>query len=270
MKTRIDFVSNSSSCSFIIAIGKNFPLNNFIKESCDGCLKHTDANDNIVFVNQQNEFNNAILNYHLRVSELLYLGGLKIGNVKIPITKDDEYFSYFKNEISKQRLPVDERVIENTDDHIIFESDNIIYGMAIPKNYVDHITMEYHWNDDYTCDIKKQKNAAVKIVKFAKNYSNSKADYESYYHSNTYFISRTTIWNTRALIAAGYEVKLEKWMDLDKLDKMLQDGDKFFNIRVNNGGDGVDEDALYTFGGWEGEDIFKNMNGVKVLSKETL
>ena len=127
-----------------------------------------------------------------------------------------------------------------------------------------------HWNDDYKCDIEKQKNAAIEIVKFAKNYSDHKADYKSRYNSNTYFISRSTIWNTRALIAAGYEVELEKWMDLDKLDKMLQNGDKLVNIRVNNGGDGVAEDALFTFGGWDGEDVFENMSGVEVLGIETM
>lgn len=270
MKTRIDFVSNSSSCSFIIAIGKNFLLNDFIKETCDGCLKHADDYDDALFLTKQNEFNNAVLNYHLRASELLYLGGLKIGNVKTTVTKDDEYFSYLKDDISKQQLPDDERVVENADDHVVIETDDVVYGMAIPKHYVDYVTMEYHWNDDYKCDIEKQKNAAMKIVKFAQNYSNFKADYKCLYDSSTYFISRTTIWNTRALIAAGYEVELEKWMDLDKLDKMLQNGDRLFNIHVNNGGDGVDEDALYTFGGWDGEDIFENMSGVEVLGGETM
>ena len=269
MKTRIDFVSNSSSCSFIIAIGKNFTLNDFIKETCNGCLKHCDEDDNDLFVISQNEYNNAVLNYHLRASELLYLGGLKIGNIKTTVSKDDEYFSYLKDNISKQLL-YDERVIENTDYYVVIETDDVVYGMAIPKRYVEYVTMEYHWNDDYKCDIEKQKNAAIEIVKFAKNYSDHKADYKSRYNSNTYFISRSTIWNTRALIAAGYEVELEKWMDLDKLDKMLQNDDKIFNIRVNNGGDGVAEDALFTFGGWDGEDVFENMSGVEVLGIETM
>ena len=270
MKIRKDFVSNSSSCSFVIAIGKNFLFNDFIKDACDGCLKHADDDDNALFLTKQNEFNNAVLNFHLRSSELLYLGGLKIGNIKKIVTKDDEYFSYLKDDISKNQLPIDEHVVENTDDYIVIEIDDVIYGMAIPKHYVDYITMEYHWNDDYKCDIEKQKKVAKAIVKFAQNYSDSKVDYKSLYNSNTYFISRTTIWNTRALIAAGYEVTLEKWMNLDKLDEMLKNGDRIFNIRVNNGGDGVDEDALYTFGGWDGEDVFVNMSDVKILADETM
>lgn len=270
MKTRIDFVSNSSSCSFIVSIGKNFPLNDFINGACEGCLKHADEDDDIVFVNQQTEFNNAVLNYHLRASELVYLGGLSIGAVQSVYTKDDEYFPYVKKDISLQNRSSDERIIENTDDKIVIEYDDVVYGMAIPKHEMDYITMEYHWNDNYAIDIEKQKKAAKAILDFAKNYSDAKTDYKCRYDSNTYFISRSTIWNTRALIAAGYNVELEDWMDLDKLDKMLQDGDQIFGIRVNNGGDGVDEDALFTFGGWDGEDIFEDMNGVEVLNSETM
>jgi len=270
MKIRIDFVSNSSSCSFVIAIGKNFPFNDFIRETCDGCLKHADDDDNALFLTEQNEFNNAVLNFHLRASELVYLGGLKVGNVQSIVTKEDEYFPYIKNDIAKQALSNDEHVVENTDDRVIIKTNDVIYGMAIPKHKVDYVTMEYHWNDDYKCDIEKQKNAAKAIAEFAKNYSDSKTDYKCRYDSSTYFISRNTIWNTRALIAAGYEVELEKWMDLDRLDKMLQDGDRIFGIRVNNGGDGVDEDALFTFGGWDGEDVFKNMSGIEILDSDVM
>lgn len=270
MKTRIDFVSNSSSCSFIISIGKNFSLNDFIKEACDGCIKHVGRDDDDWFVSQQNEFNNVVLNYHLRASELVYLGGLSIGPVQSVFTKDDKCFSYLKNDIAKQAISPDECVIENTDEKIVLESDDVIYGMAIPKHEIHYITMEFHWNDDYKCDVEKQKKAAKAILEFAKNYSDSKTDYRCRRDSSTYFISRNTIWNTRALIAAGYNVELEKWMDLDKLDKMLQDGDQIFGIRVNNGGDGVDDDALFTFGGWDGEDIFENMGGVEVLGGETM
>ena len=72
------------------------------------------------------------------------------------------------------------------------------------------------------------------------------------------------------MIAAGYNIELDDWMDLDKLDKMLQDGDQIFSIRINNGGDGVDEDALFTFGGWDGEDVLDDINGVQVLDSETM
>ena len=271
MKTRIDFVSNSSSCSFVLKISKTLPLDDFIVEACNGCLKHVKDDDNKDFVKQQDIYNNIVLNFHLNASELVYLGGLKVGNIKSTIAKDDEYFQCLKNDIANLALPDDERVINNTDDYIVIETDDITYGMAIPKHkvdYVTYVTTEYHWNNDHECDIERQKKAAKAIVEFAKNYSDIKTDYKCRYNSATYFISRTTIWNTRALIAAGYEVKLEKWMDLDKLDKMLKNGYKIFNICVNNGGDGVDEDALYSFGGWDGEDVFNDMEDVEIMHVE--
>lgn len=215
-------------------------------------------------------FNNAVLNYHLRASELLYLGGLSIGPVQNVFTKDDESFSLVKEDLSAMGLSPAERLIESTDEKIVIEHDEVIYGMAVPAHKIDRITMEYHWNDDYSCDIEKQKKAAKEILDFAKNYSGANVDYNCRYDSHTYFISRNTIWNTRALIAAGYSVELEKWMDLDKLDKMLQAGDQIFRVHINNGGDGVDDDALYTFGGWDGEDIFEDMNGAEVLDGETM
>ena len=270
MKTRDDFVSNSSSCSFVIAVNSSFPVNDFISQVCKNCLKHADDDDDRTFIAKQDEFNNVVLNFHLRASELLYLGELKVGNVQSVFTKDDEYFQCLKTRIAKYELPFDERVIENNDDRIIIETDDIICGMAIPKHDVEHVTMEYHWNNDYTCDIEKQKKAAKEIARFAKNYSDTKTDYKCRYDSNTYFISRNTVWNTRALIAAGYEVELDEWMDLDKLDSMLQNNDMLFGIRVNNGGDGVDEDALFTFGGWDGEDVFDGISGIEILDSETL
>ena len=271
MKTRNDFVSNSSSCSFVIAIRSSFPFNDFVSCVCKNCLKHAEEGfDNEAFLAEQNELNNAVLNFHLRASELLYLGSLKVGDAQTVITKDYSFFSDVKNDISRNALSFGDRVVENNDDRVVIEYDDRIDGMALQKHYVEHVTGEYHWDNDYSCDIEKQKKVAEEIVEFAKNYSDSKTDYKCRSDSATYFISRTTIWNTRALIAAGYEVVLEDWMDLDKLDTMLQNGDKIFGIRVNNGGDGVDEDALYTFGGWEGEDVFDDISGAEVLYSETM
>lgn len=270
MKTRDDFVSNSSSCSFVIAVGDGFPLKSFISEACKNCLKHSDSDDDTVFLAKQNELNAAVLDFHLRASELMYLGSLKLSKVRSCVTKDDKTFAYMKKDLAERPLTLDERLIENSDERIVIEYDEFIDGMAIPAHYISYVTGEDHWNDNYACDLERQKTTADEIVKFAKNYSDSKTDYKCRYDSSTCFISRSTIWNTRALIAAGHEVVLDKWMDLDKLESMLKDGTRLFKIRVNNGGDGVDEDVLFTFGGWDGEDVFSSMSGIEVLDSEIL
>jgi hypothetical protein len=270
MKTRIDFVSNSSSCSFVVAVSSSLHLNDFVKVACDGCLKHAD-DEYAMFVTSQNELNKISLNYHLRMSEMLYLGGLDVGKFQITVAKDDNdaYFKYLKKRIANS-VDINGEVVEDTDERIVLERDDVVNGMAIDSHKIDSITIEYHVKDDYSKDIDKQKLAAKGIFNFAKSYSDKNTSYLCREDHSTCFISRKTIWNTQALIAAGYKVELNAWMDLDKLEQMLQNGDKLFIIHVNNGGDGVQTDALYTFGGWDGEDIFDDIQGVEVLDSETM
>lgn len=271
MKTRIDFVSNSSSCSFVIALDKDFALNDFIAEACKGCLKHVSSDDSEEFVKQQDEFNKAVLDYHLRASELLYLGCLCIGKVQDVFRKEDdeELFKHMKAYIARNSVSNDERLVEDMDDKIVIERTEEIDRIAISKYKTEYVTNAWHWDDDYSYDLDAQKKAADNIVKFAKNYSDSRSDYKAQRNSKTYVISRNTVWNTQALVAAGYKVVLDDWMDLGKFDKMLQDGQRLVVVHVNNGGDGVDEDALYSFGGWDGEDVFDSMPKIEVIDSET-
>ena len=270
MKTRNDFVSNSSSCSFVIALPENFRLDEFVRKTAAGCIKHASPNE-MQFAQEQDGLNKAVLHYHLRISELLFLGLLTVGKARSEFSSEDEYFKQLKSDISEGRLSPDEKVVENSDSRIVLEFDDKVGGMALPKHEIPYITTQYHWNGDFSEDPEKQKEAADQIVDFAKIYSDySGVEYEARADSNTYFISRRTIWNTRALIAAGKNIELEPWMDLDKLDGMLAGGALVFGVRVSNGGDGVSEDSVYTFGGWDGEDLFNNMDGIQVLDTETL
>ena len=242
MKIRNDFVSNSSSCSFVIALLAGFSLNDFVEKTTRGCLRHAEPNE-VEFSQKQDEFNRAVLNYHLRASELLFLGSLRVDGItrKIDMQNDPTEFT--------------DRVEE----------------IAVKSGEMPYITQNYHFGSDYSADPMKQAIAAAKIAEFAGYYSDyARIDYRARSNSDTYFISLNTIWNTRALIAAGKDVVLDKWMDLDKLEGMLKDGMKIFKVHVNNGGDGVAEDALYTFGGWEGEDLFDDMTGIDMLYSETM
>ena len=273
MKTRNDFVSNSSSCSFVIALSESLPLNDFVDEVCDACLKHAD-DESEAYLAKQDGFNRAVLNYHLRASELLYLGCLDVGSIRTTYVKDDCKFEFMKKQIATGDFYQlsDSTLVENTDDKIVVDYEENICEIAIPTHNVESVTGVYLWDEnDYSQDINRQSKAAAKIVEFAKKYSDYVSDYKMRNNSNTYFISRRTIWNTRALIAAGYKVELDEWMDLDKLEKLIVDNKcMLFSIRVNNGGDGVDDDALYSFGGWEGEDVLDNISGIEMLDSDTM
>ena len=273
MKTRNDFVSNSSSCSFVIVLPAGFSLNNFVEQTAIGCLRHAEPNE-VEFSQKQDELNRAVLNYHLRASELLFLGSLRVDDITRRINRQDDpaEFDRVKTMIAAGHFCWDDSEVVSSDENvIILKFIDRVGEIAIKSSEMSYITGNYHWRSDYSTDPGQQKDAAKKIMEFTKLYSDhSHIDYKARSNSDTYFISRDTIWNTRALMAAGKDVVLDKWMDLDKLEDMLKDGTKIFKIHVNNGGDGVAEDALYTFGGWEGEDLFNNMTGIDLLYSETM
>lgn len=272
MKTRNDFVSNSSSCSFVIALPAGFSLNDFVKQTVRGCLRHAGSND-AEFSLKQDELNQAVLNYHLRASELLFLGSLRVDDItrKIDRQNDQAEFDRIKRLINAGEYYGNPDVASEDENSITLAFTDRVEEIAIESGEIPYITNNCHWGSDYPADPMKQTIAANKITKFARYYSDyAGIDYRARSNSDTYFISLNTIWNTRALMAAGKDVVLDKWMDLDKLEGMLRDGMRIFKVRVNNGGDGVAEDALYTFGGWEGEDLFDNMTGINLLYSETM
>lgn len=273
MKTRNDFVSNSSSCSFVIALPAGFSLNDFVEQTTRGCLRHAEPNE-AEFSQKQDELNRAVLNYHLRASELLFLGSLRVDNITRRINRQDDpaEFDRVKSMIAAGHFCWDDsEVVSNDESVIILKFINRVDEIAVKSSEMPYITGNYHWRGDYSVDSMEQATAATKIIEFVKYYSDHAGiDYKARSNSDTYFISLNTVWNTRALLAAGKDVVLDKWMDLDKLEGMLKDGTKIFKVHVNNGGDGVAEDALYTFGGWEGEDLFSNMTGIDLLYSETM
>lgn len=272
MKTRNDFVSNSSSCSFVIALPAEFSLNDFVEQTTRGCLRHAESNE-VEFSMKQDELNQAVLNYHLRASELLFLGSLRIDDItrKIDRQNDPAEFDRVKCLINTGRYYGNPAVVSEDENSITLAFTDRVDEIVVKSREIPYITNNYHWGNNYSTDLTKQTIAATKITEFAKYYSEyAGIDYKARSNSDTYFISLNTIWNTRALIAAGKDVALDKWMDLDKLEDMLKNGMKIFKVRVNNGGDGVSEDALYTFGGWEGEDLFSNMAGIDLLYSETM
>ena len=272
MKTRNDFVSNSSSCSFVIALPAGFSLNDFVKQAARGCLKHAGPNE-AEFSMKQDELNQAVLNYHLRASELLFLGSLRVNDImrKIDRQNNPAEFDRVKCLINAGEYYGNPDVVSEDENSITLAFTDRVEEIAIKSGEIPYITGEYHWDSDYSIDPMKQAIAANKITKFARYYSDyASIDYRAKSNSDTYFISLNTIWNTRALLEAKKDLTLDKWMDLDKLEGMLKDGMKIFKVHVNNGGDGVAEDALYTFGGWEGEDLFNNMMGIDLLYSESM
>lgn len=76
MKTRVDFVSNSSSCSFIIAANKQYDFMSMIEDICFDCVEKTECAYDQTYIDRVNHENSVNLYFNLKNFELLFLGSL--------------------------------------------------------------------------------------------------------------------------------------------------------------------------------------------------
>ena len=96
MKIRIDFVSNSSSSSFVVACHKDYRFDDFVNDVTNECIKHAKSPYDDAWKDNLVKINSAILNYGLIANECLYLGNLRVDNEKIEekYIWDGEFVSY--------------------------------------------------------------------------------------------------------------------------------------------------------------------------------
>ena len=69
--------------------------------------------------------------------------------------------------------------------------------------------------------------------------------YHNPFTSDIFVIDKDTIKLTRLMLKKNMKMRFEKWEDIDKLEKMLDDGETIIGIRVANHGDGMDSDTIY-------------------------
>lgn len=275
MKTRNDFVSNSSSCSFVVAIPSEaqYKFKDFVKDVVKDCVANKNERSEMSKeeLDKLNAFNARNLEYHLNSSELLFLGKLSVNDktytMKRPDPNDKEYandeesykyelelFECLQKDVKKKSFGKDtgEKLVEATDDSITVSYPVNVSGIAFPSQRIECFTGHYSFLDP-TKETKKNRQYAAerifKLIDFIKNPNDSNY---LYYFINTsmYFISKNTIWNTRALLENKAKLIFEKWEDLDVLEKRLDEGQRLFVICQNQGGNGWDNDAIYVLGGW--------------------
>ena len=254
---RQDFVSNSSSTSFMVLVEKSniSKYINALSEKCED-RKSQYHIDNLVNINR------SILNYSYYNLRALYVGGLVY-------YQDDKL--YLESAFTKDQYSYYLKLIENKKDndycHVKFaknKKDLILTHFDYVWNMVLPITNNaYNWiNMD--CKNNKKESFLDYISKIIEDYKIKRWNRirltvkdNLYYGTklpdfSTFVIDRNTINVTKYLLKCGCNLNVNNW-NIEELDEIIKDDNVIFNIDMCYEGDGLNEDTIYN----ENEDIFK-------------
>lgn len=259
MKIRSDYVSNSSSSSFVVVLPKDYAFWDFVDDVVRACTSEQDGDyseDDIEYINNSNRRN---LDYCLTEYALLFLGELKVGTMQDKYTKMEReaVLKMINRSHDDIYCPV---VVSDEDGILVTETGEFASEVTIRKELM-------RWrirppNEDFS------DAAPEKVARNILDCCRMK-EMDSFSIDNSCGlceITMDTIKNTEDLISNGNFIQLDRWMDLDKMKKRIEDGDRIFCITMSQGGDGQDSHTIFATNGWD-SDMNKYAN-VEVLHVE--
>lgn len=274
---RNDFVSNSSSSSYVVCVGKNYPINTFVKDVCKKCV---DKKSNWKELRDRNE---TSLKFHIQNARLLFLGEVYvcdrtffIDRNKCPKWETKEYFEQNFDELFKEikkkgknnKLSRYDNDYEILSDTVIKAIDHIWQSSLSTIDQHDLNIEVFHCENNPKFEKEHNKQTVSNIKKILKSKNTQKYYWmgDAYFH-NTYVIDQSTIDRTKLMMEHGMKFRFSPWENLKKIQKLLNEGETIIYMRVANSGDGTGQDYIYNE--TDNHDVFEGIP-VKFLTSEQL
>ena len=273
MKVRIDYVSNSSSCSFIVACIKD-DLPCVLKKIAKGCEDKKSDYHNAKCVSE----NLRSLDFCTSAYELLFLGDLCVNtkktdynleyfkelyddlgcpslphgsakeffdeyckNFKVAHDKHDKHDKSYRSSWIVDEYKDDEKIDDAHYVHYTYEYVSNIVFLSAKKDYIFGSMDSRNFIDVANC--------VDKIIAIAQAAYNANMNGKSYDgllgNPGIYKITQSTIANTKALLLAGCKMRIQEGL-VQKIENMLDTGHFVFHMRKSHDGDGYDTYNVYS------------------------
>lgn len=271
MKIRRDFVSNSSSSSYVVAIDfSKYDVGLFVKKVCDKCAGRPDGEKRRGVSDDVGLANEAVLRQGL-MSECLYLGNPVVGRIKERWRRGEEYdhrmikpgetdeYTPFKDLTERGwRLPPGETVTFIDDDTIEHEFDEKLPAwLSVPRSIMSDRIRKYNpfYTEGNSLAGTGVKARTRRIIEYARQKEREKIKRSE---PEVFCITKNTTKNTRDLMAAGYKISFMSPIALsnelmskflDEIDARLAAGETFIYAVAGDSGEGRDDNRLFMPGG---------------------
>lgn len=237
---RLDFVSNSSSSSFMVAVAKK-DIKSFVNDIC----KKLQDKKSEFHVDRIVDINKNILNYVYDNIRSICFGGILLDKTIKKYTKKDEHYYSYKRILGDKKIVkhdnIDEIFLKKNGD-IISTRYNYLWNLTIPKCSYVYSMLNMFRKEKEVFKFKKEFDGLLEYVKTKEYYNRYNYNMLDF---GTTIIDKNTLLNSKYLIDLKYNFTSGGW-DLDKLLELVNlDDTVIFKMEIGYEGEGTEYDCLY-------------------------